>query len=436
MVKTQGPLSGFRDLLSEQMLIRDEILSKIKSVYELYGYVPLKTPALELLETLSGKYGEEGDKLMYSFEDNGGRKVALRYDQTVPLARVMAQYSETLPKPYKRYVVGDVWRGESPQAGRFREFTQFDADIVGTSSYTADIEILAMMSDTMKAIGVETTIYVNDRRILDGLSRKCGIDTQKEFIKLVSVIDKIDKIGKSAVLREIEKMIGENGRKLVDQFLSIEGSKKQKITEISRIIDDKPTTEACNQLINILEVLDQAGYSDSQITFDQTIARGLSYYTGTIFETKIRKLPGIGSVCSGGRYDKLIEQLGGPNLPAIGTSIGIDRLLDGMKQLDLTNNLKTKTQVYIVNLSPGLDKERFKMAKDLRDNSIPTEIIYEDSRLKNQLRNIDRLGVAEVILYGETEKQKKTFIAKNLAKNTQEEVPLAQLIDYYKNKLT
>ena len=436
MVKTQGPLSGFRDLLSEQMLIRDEILSKIKSVYELYGYVPLKTPALELLETLSGKYGEEGDKLMYSFEDNGGRKVALRFDQTVPLARVMAQYSETLPKPYKRYVVGDVWRGESPQAGRFREFTQFDADIVGTSSYTADIEILAMMSDTMKAIGVETTIYVNDRRILDGLSRKCGIDTQKEFIKLVSVIDKIDKIGKSAVLREIEKMIGENGRKLVDQFLSIEGSKKQKITEISRIIDDKPTTEACNQLINILEVLDQAGYSDSQITFDQTIARGLSYYTGTIFETKIRKLPGIGSVCSGGRYDKLIEQLGGPNLPAIGTSIGIDRLLDGMKQLDLTNNLKTKTQVYIVNLSPGLDKERFKMAKDLRDNSIPTEIIYEDSRLKNQLRNIDRLGVAEVILYGETEKQKKTFIAKNLAKNTQEEVPLAQLIDYYKNKLT
>ncbi len=434
MVKTSGPLSGFRDLLSEQMLNRDEVLTKIKSVYELYGYVPLKTPALELLETLSGKYGEEGDKLMYSFEDNGGRKVALRYDQTVPLARVMAQYSETLPKPYKRYAVGDVWRGESPQAGRFREFTQFDADIVGTSSYTADIEILAMMSDAMDTIGVETTIYVNDRRILDGLSRKCGIDTQKEFIKLVGIIDKIDKIGKPTVLREIEKMIGESGRKLVDQFLSIEGTSQQKITEVSKIIGDKPTAEACSELISILDTLYLAGYNENQITFDQTIARGLSYYTGTIFETKIRKLTDIGSVCSGGRYDKLIEQLGGPNLPAIGTSIGVDRLLEGMKQLDLMSNLKTKTKVYIVNLSPNLDGDRFKIAKNLRDNNISTEIIYQDSRLKNQLRDIDRLGVAEVLLYGETEKQKKTFIAKNLAKNTQEEIPLNQLVDYYRKK--
>jgi histidyl-tRNA synthetase len=436
MVKTQGPLSGFRDLLSEQMLSRDEILGKIKLVYELYGYVPLKTPALELLATLSGKYGEEGDKLMYSFEDNGGRKVALRYDQTVPLARVMAQYTDKLPKPYKRYALGDVWRGESPQAGRFREFTQFDADIVGTANYSADVEIIAVMADAMDSIGVDATIYINDRRILDGLSKKCGIDTQREFVKLASVIDKIDKIGKSSVLREIEKMIGENGRKLVDSFLSIQGSNKQKLTKIPLILDDKSTTDACSQLIKILESLKLAGYREDQVTFDQTIARGLSYYTGTIFETRLKKLPEIGSICSGGRYDNLIEQLGGPNLPAIGTSIGVDRLIEGMKQLGLLNGLKTKTKVYIVNLSPKLDNQRFSIATNLRQNNIPTEMIYEDTRLKNQLRDIDRLGVAEVLLYGETENQRKTFIAKNLDKNTQEEIPLAELVEYYKKKLT
>jgi histidyl-tRNA synthetase len=433
MVKTQGPLSGFRDLLSEQMLSRDEILGKIKGVYELYGFVPLKTPALELHETLKGKYGEEGDRLMYSFEDNGGRKVALRYDQTVPLARVMANYTE-LPKPYKRYVLGDVWRGESPQAGRFREFSQFDADIVGVSDYTADIEVLAMMSDAFSSIGVEATIYLNDRRILDGLSRKCGIATNKEFIKLVSTIDKIDKIGKDAVLREVDKLIGMQGRELVDQYLSIKGTSKTKISQIDEILDDKKTSEACSELSEILSALETAGYSEKQITFDQTIARGLSYYTGTIFETRLNKCPQIGSVCSGGRYDNLIKQLGGPDLPAIGTSIGVDRLMEGINILGLNSKLQTKTKVYIANLSPDLDSERFKIASVLRKNNIPTEMVYGDTRLKNQLRDIDKLGVPEVLLYGATEHQKKTFLAKNLDKGTQEEVPLSKLVEYYQKK--
>jgi len=433
MVKTQGPLSGFRDLLSEQMLNRDEILGKIKSVYELYGFVPLKTPALELHETLSGKYGDEGDKLMYSFEDNGGRKVALRYDQSVPLARVMATYTE-LPKPYKRYVLGDVWRGESPQAGRFREFAQFDADIVGISDYTADVEILAMMSDAFKSINIEATIYLNDRKILDGLSRKCGIDTNKEFIKLVSTIDKVDKIGKEVVLRDVDKLIGMEGRKLVDKYLSISGDSNTKLDKISKLLDDKKTSESCAELSKILTTLEEAGYSDKLITFDQTIARGLSYYTGTIFETKLNKCPQIGSVCSGGRYDNLIKLLGGPDLPAIGTSIGVDRLMEGINILGLNSKLQTKTKVYIVNLSSSLDSERFKIASELRKNNIPTEMIYDDSRLKNQLSSIDKLGVPEVLLYGETEHQKKTFLAKNLDKGTQEEVSLSKLVDYYKTK--
>jgi histidyl-tRNA synthetase len=433
MVKTQGPLSGFRDLLSQQMLSRDEILAKIKSVYELYGFVPLKTPALELFETLSGKYGEEGNKLMYSFKDNGGRQVALRYDQTVPLARVMANYSD-LPKPYKRYVVGDVWRGESPQAGRFREFTQFDADIVGISDYTADAEILAMTCDAFSSIGVKAVIYVNDRRILDGLSRKCGIDTDKEFIKLVNTIDKIDKIGKDAVLREVDKLIGINGRKLVDQYLSIKGDSRAKITEVAKLLDDKKTDDACVELSKIIDTLKSAGYLEEKIIFDQTIARGLSYYTGTIFETKLTMCPQIGSVCSGGRYDNLIKQLGGPDFPAIGTSVGVDRLMEGINIIGLNSRLKTKTKVYIANLSPNLDSERFKIASILRMNNIPTELIYNETRLKNQLRDIDKLGVAEVLLYGDSEHTKKIFLAKNLDNGTQEEIPLSKLVNYYNDK--
>lgn len=435
MVRTTGPLSGFRDLLSEQMLSRDKILGKIKSIYELYGYVPLKTPALELHATLSGKYGEEGDKLMYSFEDNGGRRVALRYDQTVPLARVMSQYTE-LPKPYKRYVLGDVWRGESPQAGRFREFTQFDADIVGVADLTADTEILAMMADAMKSIGVKTQILVNDRRILDGLSRKCGIDTQKEFIKLVSVVDKIDKLGRVSVVNEIEKLFGQFTSQLVDKFLTVNGSSGNKLKEICKIIDDPSTNKVAEQLASIFKTLEASGYDENQITFDQTIARGLSYYTGTIFETKLIDLPEIGSVCSGGRYDNLIKQLGGPDLPAIGTSIGVDRLIEGMNNLGLLKGIKTKTQVYIANLDPSLDDERFRMATLLRANNIATEMIYGETRLKNQLRDIDKLGVSEVIIYGNNEKQNKIFIAKNLTKQTQEEVSIDKLVEYYTKKLS
>jgi len=434
MAKTQGPLSGFRDLLSEQMLARDEILDKIKSVYELYGFVPLKTPALELLATLSGKYGEEGDKLMYSFEDNGGRQVALRYDQTVPLARVISSYSE-LPKPYKRYALGDVWRGERPQAGRYREFTQFDADIVGTSDYTADVEIIAMMSDAFTAIGAETRVYINDRRILDSLSKKCGIDTQKEFIKFTTIIDKIDKIGKSEALREVEKFIGQKSRELVDSFLSIEGSSIDKINKISKILDDKKADEACEQLTNILQTLEQAGYSEKQITFDQTIARGLSYYTGTIYETKLVKLPEIGSVCSGGRYDNLIKQLGGPDLPAIGTSIGVDRLIEGMEQLGQLKKIKTRTKVYILGLGTELDSERFKIASQLRANNIATEMVYGKPNFDKQFKDIKKLGISEVLLYGSSEQAKGVFTAQNLDKRTKKEVPINKLVQYYQNIL-
>lgn len=427
MSKQQGPMSGFRDLLAEQMLPRDDVLDTIKDVYERYGFVPLKTPALEKLDTLTGKYGAEGDKLMYRFHDNGGREVAMRYDHTVPLARVVAQYGLELPRPYKRFALGDVWRGESPQAGRYREFAQFDADIVGSPSYLADSEIIAMMSDTMGAIGVNAIIRVNDRRLLDGLAQACGISDKKGFLGLIGSIDKVDKIGKEAVVGEVREGHGSDAAKIVDDFLSVEGTTKEKLERISQLVQNEKSHDGVESLTAILGTLAFSGYNEESVVFDQTIARGLSYYTGTIYETTLSELPGIGSVCSGGRYDKLIEQLGGPDTPAVGTSIGVDRLMEAMRQLGVLKSVKTRTQVYITKVDSSVDKERFAIVQGLRKAGIPAEIVYEDAKLGKQIKVIDRLGVGYVIVIGSAEVDKGIVLLKNLESGEQIEVPNAEL---------
>lgn len=426
MAKAQGPLSGFRDLLADQIFPRNQVEDTIKFVYELYGFVPLKTPALEQLSTLTGKYGDEGDKLMYSFEDNGGRKVALRYDHTVPLARVVSQHSERLPKPYKRYTVADVWRGERPQAGRYREFAQFDADIIGSSSYLADTEIIAMTKDVMNELGLKVKIRINDRRLLDGLAQNCGIDKKSDFQKLVTIIDKVDKIGIESVLTDIANDFGDKTKDIVYMFIVISGSNEAKLESIKKLLNNDTANEAVDNLSKILETLAYAGYTE-EIIFDQTIARGLSYYTGTIYETTLDNLPEIGSICSGGRYDNLIKQLGGPNLAAVGTSIGVDRLMEAMNQLGLIKELKTKTQVYITNVEEGLDKERFKLAQILRKNGISTELIHDSPKLGKQILTIDKLGVERIIILGSQEIDKKVVLVKDLKTGDQKEIQLSEI---------
>ena len=430
MAIEQGPMSGFRDLLAEQMIPRDETIDSIKKVYETYGFVPLKTPALERHSTLTGKYGDEGEGLMYAFEDNGKRKVAMRYDHTVPLARVVAQYGGILPQPYKRYTIGDVWRGESPQAGRYREFAQFDADIIGADSYLADAEIIAMMSDTMKEIGVEALVRVNDRHILDGLSQICGADTKEKFSRFVGAIDKIDKIGMEAVVQEIAKLNGDHAAEIVKQFLTLDGNSEEKIDSIERLIDNDEAKKGVLNLRNIMEVLRYSGYTEDSIAFDQTIARGLTYYTGTIYETTLKDMPQIGSVCSGGRYDSLIGQLGGPDTPAVGTSIGVDRLIEALRQLGQLRNTQTKTRLYITNVDEGLDKQRFALAQQLRSTGIATEIIYESGRkLGKQIKLIDKLGVSRIVILGNRENDNGCVTIKNLDSGEQKEVTSDQVAD-------
>lgn len=432
MAKEQGPMSGFRDMLADQMIPRQEVLDVIRGVYESYGFVPLKTPSLERLETLSGKYGEEGEKLMYKFKDNGGRDVAMRYDQTVPLARVVAQHSNDLPVPYKRYAIGEVWRGESPQAGRYREFTQFDADTVGTTSFLADAEIIAMMQDSMTALGLRTQIRVNDRRIFDGLAEECGIEEEKDFRTLVGIIDKYDKVGKETVLNDVKELFGPDTHQVIEKYLGVRGSSNEKLVEIATILKAEVAQIGIANLQKIMGTLALAGYAE-KIIFDQTIARGLDYYTGTIYETTLVDLPTIGSICSGGRFDNLIEAMGGPSKPAVGTSIGVDRLIEGMSQLHLLEVVKTKTEVVIAAIDDTLDSERFALAQRLRKSGICAELVFENSRLGKQLSKIDRLGIKRVIIFGEKEKEKNVVIIKDLKTSEQQEVDIDDIENYFQS---
>ncbi len=427
MAVEQGPMSGFRDLLAEQMIPRQEMLDTVRNVYETYGFVPLKTPALERHETMTGKYGEEGEKLMYAFTDNGGRKVAMRYDQTVPLARVVAQHSGRLPKPYKRYALGEVWRGESPQAGRYREFTQFDADTVGSYSLLADTEIIAMMNDSMRALNLDTLVRVNDRRILDGLAQACGVTEEREFRSLIGTIDKYEKIGEVAVLDEVGTKFGDSAKEIVGKYLSVAGSAEERLRAISELLKAETAQASIEDLLKIMGSLSLAGYSEEQIIFDQTIARGLDYYTSTVYETTLTEAPEIGSICSGGRFDNLIEAMGGPSTPAVGTSIGVDRLLEGMRITGKLSEAKTKTQVFIANVGEELSAERFVMAQKLRKAGIPTELYFEDTKLGKQLKNIDKLGVRKVIIFGENEHAEGQVAIKDLETGEQVSIPLSEL---------
>jgi histidyl-tRNA synthetase len=428
MSNPQGPLSGFRDMLAQQMIPRQQMLDVIKNVYESYGFTPLKTPSLERYATLSGKYGEEGEKLMYKFEDQGGREVALRYDLTVPLARVVGQYGSQLPLPYKRYAVGEVWRGERAQAGRYREFTQFDADTVGTKSPVADAEMVAMMSDAISALGADSLIRVNNRRVLDALVELAGLSDKKEVQSFITSLDKVEKIGLGPALAEILKNNGQEAATAASNYLAVEGNSKEKLQKLATLMGgSEAMAEGVENLSEVFRMLEVAGYSEERVIFDQAIARGLDYYTGIIFETSLKGAESLGSVCSGGRYDNLVKALGGPDLPAVGTSIGVDRLFDGLQQLDKFKPAKTSTQALIANFDSADSPQYMQIATELRKAGMPTEVYYEPTKLGKQVGYADKLAIPYVVLVGSEEKAKGLATIRSMGSGKQIEVELTKL---------
>ncbi len=406
-------LKGFRDFLPAEKRQRDLVSNKIKKSFERYGFEPLETPTLEYAELLLGKYGDEADKLVYSFTDRGERSVALRYDQTVPTARVLAQYQNELGKGFRRYQIQNVFRADKPQKGRYREFTQCDADIFGVTSPLADAEILAVYSAIYQDLGLtDLVIEFNDRETL--INTLSPFSTSEVSVaSIIQSIDKLDKLSEQDVVKE-----------LVSKGLSNE----QASEALSAIKNAKPS----NNLAEIIESAKNLGVSDSSLRFNPALARGLDYYTGMIFEGKI---PGeSGSVGGGGRYDRLIESLGGPSIPAVGFGLGFDRTIEVMQAKGLLSSSQS-TQILVTFFSPNLKGETLKVASQLRQAGINTELYPDPSdKLEKQLKYADKKGIPYAIVIGQDELDQNVVNLKNLASREQTTLPLDEAIQLLSNR--
>src|ERR1035437_6329872 len=413
---------GFRDYLPEDMIVRQAMCDKIRSVFERFGFLPLDTPGIEKTEVLTG--GDANFRMhMFNVSLNGeDEDLALRFDLTVPLARVMSQYSEQLQKPFKRYQVGKCWRGERSQAGRFKEFMQFDADIVGSARISADAEIVALMYEVMTSMGLKDLIIkINNRKILNGLSDFVGYEKDLNT-NVLRIMDKMDKIGWSGVEKELVEAIKLNKEQLkkIKEFLDI-GSDFKKAYELM-----EGSTEAKEGLDELKEMIDNIkslGVPEKYYKIDFSVARGLGYYTGPVFETLLTDLPGIGSVMSGGRYDDLVTRFSAQNLPAVGTSVGVDRLFVAMEKLGLIKKSKTLVKAVVLNFDKGAEDYCQKIVAELRKNGIASEIyLGKEENIKGQLAYALTQEIPVVLIAGEKEKEAKTVQIKNIITRTQTEV--------------
>lgn len=413
-------VKGFRDLMPRSAQKKNEIISAIKRIYENYGFLPIETPGLEYLEILLGEYGEENTKQIFRFKSPEEQDIALRFDLTVPLARVVAQYGE-LPKPFKRYQVGSVWRADKPDPGRFREFTQFDVDVVGTASQMAEAEIISAVVRALRSIGVgEFVVNVNSRKVLNAVVRYSDIspDKAKEVFR---VLDKLNKIGLQNIELELTKgrfdpsgdfikglgLTDASVNKIKDYLGLSKGERKEVLYEIISLLGN----ESCADLKSLDGFLDAVGLESDVVTFDPTIARGLDYYTGPVFEVNLKDKPQFGSVAGGGRYDNLVKRFTDMDLPAVGFSIGIDRLLAALGD-ESTNEF---VDVFVTIMEQDKLPEYLKIAKELREAGFRTDLyLGMEKSLRKQLQYADRTGARFAVIIGSNEFEKGTVTIKNL----------------------
>lgn len=419
-------LKGFRDFLPGPAQVRLRAIETIRSVFQQFGFLPLETPTLEYADVLTGKYGDEGDKLMYRFKDQGGRDVAMRYDLTVPLARVVAQYAD-LPKPFRRYQIAPVWRADNTQKGRYREFWQCDADVVGSSSMLADAEMVLLYEKILTALGIKNfQIKVNNRKVLEGIIESVGIP-EEERQNALRWIDKWEKVGEKGVQAEFSrvKYIFQKD-KLFSLLGSVASWESQKQLLRSELRESLVGMEGLQELDELNAILDASSLKTGII--DLTLARGLDYYTGTIFEVVLPDKPEFGSVGGGGRYDGLIGRFTGKDMPAVGMSVGLDRLLAAMSELGLEQGSRASAKVFVALLDEDLRTETFQLVNELRSAGIPSEMSYEATKLDKQLKYADKLGIQFAVLYGKKEQEAGTMVLKDLEKREQKEVARSALL--------
>ncbi len=405
------------------MIARERIMETARQVYRSFGFSPIDTPALEYLEILAGKGSEETDRQLYRFQDHGKRWVGLRFDLTVPLARFAAQHVGELGTPFKRYHIASVWRGENTQLGRYREFMQCDFDTIGTLSTVADIETILVVHELLQAIGIERfTIHVNHRQILNGLLEKLELAEQATVV--LRCLDKLPKIGRDAVQEEM-RTVGVAAEKSTEilQLSELSGENEEILRGLSKLAQgNSRAEEGLAKLEEIFQGVQVAGVAPGRLRIDPSIARGLDYYTGTVIETFLDDLPRIGSVCSGGRYDNLAELYTSQVLPGIGASLGLDRMLAALEELNLLEKVRTPAEVFVPFFAADRLHDYLHLTNALRRLGWGVEMYPEPRKLGSQLKYADRRGFACAIIVGEDEFQASTCQVKDLRSGESQEV--------------
>ncbi len=450
MAKPSLP-QGTRDFDPDIVRKRGHIFNTIKNVFELYGFEPLETPAMENLDTLMGKYGDEGDKLIFKILNNGldnpakqqqakedfekvleGKNTkgiterALRYDLTIPFARYVAMNHGRLSMPFKRYQIQPVWRADRPQRGRYREFYQCDADVVGSYSLLNEVELANIYASVFEQLGIEVEIKINSRKLLAALAELVGSNSEKQLTDITVAIDKLDKIGLEKVKEELaQRGLNESQVGLIEKYLSINGTNENKLAQIKSLTaNNEIAKKGIEELEYILSF-------HPKLSIDFTLARGLNYYTGAIFEVKAKNVQ-MGSIGGGGRYDDLTGTFDVPNIPGVGISFGVDRIYDVMEELKLfPTDVQKGAQVLFFNLGEAESRVAFGLMQQLRQKGVRCEIYHEQAKFDKQFKYAEKKNIAFAVIIGSKELEEGNCLVKNLSKNEQSSHTQKALIDLH-----
>jgi histidyl-tRNA synthetase len=422
---------GTRDFMPQEMIVRQEVLDSIRSVFEIYGFSPLETPVLENFDILSAK-GAGGSEILketYNFEDKGGRMIGLRYDLTVPLSRVVAM-NPNLTLPFKRYQIANVWRYGDITKGRLREFWQADIDIVGSDSMLADAEIIACASSALEKLGFKNfVVRLNNRKILSALIKYAGVDEEK-VLEAFKAIDKLEKVGLKGVENELSgRGVSSVQIKKIMEFIKIQGKPEEVLKKSEKLVKDfEEGKQGVEELKQVVGYLKKMGFK-SGLKIDFSLARGLDYYTGPIFEVFAEE--GIGSLAGGGRFDKMIGLFSGKDLPATGVSLGIERIIEVMKERKMIKAKKSRTKAFVADVNQTAFDKKLEIVNILRKNGVSVDFDLRERSLTRQLEYADSLNIPYVVIIGPKELEKDVVLVRDMEKRKESKVKLSKIIDFF-----
>jgi len=448
-------VKGTRDYLPDVMAKRNYIYDTIRTMFKKYGFQAIETPAMEKTETLMGKYGEEGDRLIFRVLNSGDQmkkadmnalqeenlarfansvsEKALRYDLTVPFARFVVQHQNDLSFPFKRYQIQPVWRADRPQKGRYREFYQCDADVVGSDSLIYEIELVQIFDEVLSKLGLDDfTININNRKILSGIAEVCG--EQDKIVPITVAIDKLDKIGKDGVVKELqERGVSAAAIEKINPLFELDGTNQERLDLLKDYLcESEVGLKGIEELEFVLNQVAALGLQKAQLSFEVTLARGLNYYTGAIFEVSANNV-NIGSICGGGRYDDLTALFGLKGMSGVGISFGADRIYDVMNELDLfPDSALQSTKVLFINFGDDEAVECMRLAKVLRDHDISAEVYPTSAKMKKQMKYANDRAIPFVVMIGSEELKNQELTLKNMETGDQQKVASSSILEHLK----